>query len=69
MDVTDGSRFQFMPITVSGRVVETFFLRARTNVRAKGRGVNSVFLVQLRKILDASSRGFAGMKSLSKRCG
>jgi len=41
-----------------------FAERARVNVRAKGRAVNSVFLVQLRKMLAADFRGSAGMENL-----
>ena len=37
----------------SGKVHLIFGMRASENVRAKGCRVNSVFLVQLRKILDA----------------
>ncbi|MGA9975617.1 MAG: hypothetical protein WBP98_12475, partial [Candidatus Sulfotelmatobacter sp.] len=37
---------------------------ARVNVRAKGRAVNSVFLVQLRKMLAADFRGSARIKGL-----
>jgi hypothetical protein len=34
------------------------------NVRAKGRAVNSVFLVQLRKMLATDFRGWARMENL-----
>jgi hypothetical protein len=37
----------------SARVRFIFCERAKVNVRAKSAGVNSVFLVQLRKILPA----------------
>jgi len=37
----------------------SFYERARVNVRAKGRAVNSVFLVQLRKMLDKYFGGLA----------
>jgi hypothetical protein len=37
---------------------------ARVNVRAKGRAVNSVFLVQLRKMLATDFRGWARMENL-----
>ena len=39
-----------------------FIEKARVNVRAKGRAVNSVFLVQLRKIVATDFRGSARMK-------
>src|SRR5580700_289775 len=39
-----------------------FVERARVNVRAKERAVNSVFLVQLRKIVATDFRGSARMK-------
>ena len=35
-------------------------------VRAKGRGVNSVFLVQLRKMLATDFRGWARIKELDR---
>jgi len=40
--------------------------RAKLNVRAKWRRVNSVFLVQLRKMLDADFRGMGEIKDLVK---
>jgi hypothetical protein len=39
------------PVGIVGRGAIHFLLRANQNVRAKGRAVNSVFLVQLRKCL------------------
>ena len=41
----------------------TFCERARVNVRAKGRAVNSVFLVQLRKMSATDFRGSTRMKN------
>jgi hypothetical protein len=41
-----------------------FVERARVNVRAKERAVNSVFLVQLRKIVATDFRGSARIKDL-----
>jgi hypothetical protein len=41
---------------------EFFRERARPNVRAKGRGVNPIFLVQLRKMLAADFRGGTRIK-------
>jgi hypothetical protein len=38
------------------------------NVRVKGRAVNSVFLVQLRKIVATDFRGSARMKTFWKIC-
>jgi hypothetical protein len=43
-----------------------FVEKARVNVRAKGRAVNSVFLVQLRKMFAADFRGLARSVNLSK---
>jgi hypothetical protein len=43
-----------------------FYERARVNVRAKERAVNSVFLVQLRKIVATDFADRQGWKPLSE---
>jgi hypothetical protein len=47
--------FRFPPMTVFGGI--KFLVRAKVNVRANCRGVNSVFLVQLRKRVSGRFRG------------
>src|SRR5271169_2577791 len=53
-----------VPMADSASVWFIFHEKARVNVRAKGRAVNSVFLVQLRKIVATDFRGSAGMENL-----
>ena len=53
------------PVFVFDRFPESFLVeRARVNVRAKGRGVNSVFLVQLRKMFATDFQGLARIVNL-----
>src|ERR1700684_394559 len=54
------------PVSYRLRPISRFIFieRARVNVRAKGRVVNSVFLVQLRKIVGTDFRGSGGMETL-----
>ena len=56
------------PVTVFAEVRFFFFilLRANQNVRAKERLVNSVFLVQLRKMVATEFRGLARIKNPSR---
>jgi hypothetical protein len=44
-------------VCIAAEITFNFVERARVNVRAKGRGVNSVFLVQLRKMLSVECDG------------
>jgi hypothetical protein len=63
-------RFQRLhpwPVGVIGRGLIGFFcLMANQNVRAKGRAVNSVFLVQLRKMVATDFRGSTRIKNSFK---
>jgi hypothetical protein len=54
------------PVSSRLRPISRFIFveRARVNVRAKGRAVNSVFLVQLRKIVATDFRGLARIQNL-----
>jgi len=54
--VADG-RASSPAVSCPGRISFYFCERARVNVRAKGRAVNSVFLVQLRKMFATDFHG------------
>jgi len=55
-----------MPSMSSAEFHLVFGMRISENVRAKGCGVNSVFLVQLRKILDANFYEVEGIDNLAE---
>jgi hypothetical protein len=66
--ICDGRRLTVdrqRPLSVFDRFPESFLVeRARVNVRAKGRGVNSVFLVQLRKMFATDFHGLVRIVNL-----
>jgi hypothetical protein len=62
--MTNGARFVPCRLLSSAEFDFIFVERANENVVAKGRGVNSVFLVQLRKMLTADFRGSTRIEDL-----
>jgi hypothetical protein len=55
---------QFLVFSLPVSVMSVDFLEGRVNVRAKGRAVNSVFLVQLRKMFATDFHGWARIVKL-----
>ena len=56
-----------LPEATDAAVITRFFINAKLTVRAKGAGVNSVFLVQLRKKSAPAFRRLAGLPQTLER--